>query len=329
MLFHSRPIHHFIYVQEWAQKHQAKVQLDLSNFQLSVMLRNRYYDFFPQFVQRLDGRLSYSKTLNWQSTGFIGWLPYSLKQWPEAVSKLEFKASMQRMGQRIPQYWTADNGALKNVIIKANRGSFGVGIRGPYQTIGASNPVHQLVEAEFYEQFIVGNIIKAWFWNDSPICLEKRLTPVVEGNGVLTIRQLVIDTFNVKSPERLRAFNAQQGRMLDTLSFQALTWEDILPAGQKAYVDFLYGSCLFPDNDFTENKNLLHQGVDENFERSLKHLGNMLWSIIPKNTRNGVLYAVDGVLDMDGNCWWLEMNCNPMFPPDAYETMLNDLFKVE
>jgi hypothetical protein len=37
----------------------------------------------------------------------------------------------------------------------------------------------------------------------------------------------------------------------------------------------------------------------------------------------------DGVIDPEGRIWWLEMNCNPMVPPDGYAFMLDSLFGIE
>ena len=39
-----------------------------------------------------------------------------------------------------------------------------------------------------------------------------------------------------------------------------------------------------------------------------------------------VLFAVDGVCDASGRVWWLEMNSNPILPPDGYAPMFNSLF---
>ena len=41
-----------------------------------------------------------------------------------------------------------------------------------------------------------------------------------------------------------------------------------------------------------------------------------------------VLYSVDGVVDEGGAVWWLEMNSNPILPPEGYPLIFETLFGV-
>ena len=54
--------------------------------------------------------------------------------------------------------------------------------------------------------------------------------------------------------------------------------------------------------------------------------GKTMVRFIPEPIRAHTVYSADAVVDDDGRVWWLEMNCNPMVPPETYAPLLDGMF---
>src|SRR5882672_5142919 len=163
---------------------RAEASVNVADFRLEVRARNRFYHFTPQFIFLDDnGRLRYSPQLMKEIRGFIGWLPYFNKRWPLATDKLEFKRFCSANSLATPESWMEPSQAARDFLIKPKSSSFARGLRGPFRKSDADSQL-QLNPGEYCEQFIVGTIAKAWYWNETPVALELRKMPTVTGNGV-------------------------------------------------------------------------------------------------------------------------------------------------
>src|SRR5215217_4495108 len=100
---------HLRAVQAWARAHQAEARLDMSTLEMEVKAFHRYFQFYPQFIARTDGRTIYAPDLSTpEIVGFAGWLPYRPIQWTLSTQKLDFAAFMVERQLRVPAWWTGD-----------------------------------------------------------------------------------------------------------------------------------------------------------------------------------------------------------------------------
>src|SRR4051812_43646179 len=171
-------------VQDCAPRFNAEVNMNIPSYKLRVHARNRYYDLLPQFVHRTKGRVQYTPAMppGNDELGFIGWLPYFNKRWRASTEKLAFKKFGAENGLRMPRYSTQTANDFPACIIKQNHSSFGDRMRGPFGELGRTDEEFRLGENEYYEEFIPGNIAKAWYWDDKLVCLEVMPMPTVTGD---------------------------------------------------------------------------------------------------------------------------------------------------
>ncbi|MES2538675.1 MAG: hypothetical protein V4632_22685 [Pseudomonadota bacterium] len=325
MLFHLRPLVHFQYIQQWVAQNKGRARLDMLSFGLEVIAHNRIFRLTPQFIYKVNGKLRYRPDLSPDVTGFIGWLPYFNKQWEEATDKIAFKKTLSSIGRKTPAWHTDMQELPVNVLVKESRGSFGEGLRGPYRQIDPAVEAHQLAEGEFYEQFVPGKILKVWYWNGELICLELREPLCVRGDGSSTVLDLCHSTFQIDSGARKQEFADRKKHLHDLLAYQDAGWDTVLSPGAMLQIDYLYGSCMYMPE--FENVNQLRNIRSSPLEKELLECGPLFWRTIPEAIRKNSLFSVDAVIDDKATVWWLEINCNPMFPPDAYPRMLDCLFK--
>lgn len=325
MFYHRRLINHFLHINEILAKFDAAAFLDMRTFVLQVKFQEHSESFYPQFLIETEQQIAYAHGLGANVTGFIGWVPYRSKRWPIALDKLAFKRYISHHGKRTPEYWLDVSSKPENFIIKHKGGSFGKGLRGPFKTV--NRPETQLAEGEYYERFRRGKILKVWYWNELPICLEVREPPLVVGDGKTSLFELILSSYKL-SGKALKRYEERKSDLLPLIKFQneAADWNFVLLQGEKLQVDYLYGSSLYPDEP--ENKNQLNnlKGVLDNY---LNECGLIFYQSIPEDIRKNTLYAVDGILSGDNEIRWLEMNCNPMCPPDAYAFMLSSIFDIK
>lgn len=330
MFYHRRLINHFLCINTWIAQHDAQAHLDMRTFRLQLKAHGQTWLLYPQFLLETAHAIAYSRMLTPQVNGFIGWMPYMAKRWPAATHKLFFKRYMEQHGKRTPRYWLEPEENLQNVLIKPAAGSFGLGQRGPFGHIDPSVPAHHLNDDEFYEAFHHGAILKAWYWNDRPLCIELRHPPRVRGDGIQPLWALMCAHF-APGERALRHLERRRAQLNDLLALQGMQWDSVPKAMQTVQVDYLYGSPLF--TDYPDNTNQLGVLRNTPLGREISACGPIFWKAIPPEIRQDTLYAVDGVIcgeqalpDSDANAIrWLEMNCNPMFPPDGYAAMLDAL----
>jgi hypothetical protein len=324
MLHHTQLLHHVKAVNAWQRRRSAKVELDLADLRLRITANHRYYEFQPQFVMEEEGRIRYRPDLVPEVSGMIGWLPYFNKRWPEGFDKLRFKASMAAAGLPVPRHWPIYERGLRDVLIKQPRNSFGYGMRGPFRAPVPERPGEQLAADEFYEQLIAGSILKTWFFEGTAVCADRREPPMIHGNGHDRVEDLIVRAFDLHQPHRRVAFERARARISDLLAYQGVDWNTVLQDGAPLCADFLYGSCLFPFSG--QNLNILPTVDDTPLGEQIRDAGRVMYSFIPAGIRRHTIFSADAVIDEHGRIWWLEMNCNPMMPPETYAPLLDGMF---
>ncbi len=324
MLFHRRPISHFIAINAWAVARGGDARLDLRTFQITITANNRHYEFTPQFIVRHDDRIRYRPSFAADVEGFAGWLPYFNRRWDAGVDKLAFKRAADSLGLRTPKHWHS-NRPDAPFIIKHATGSFADGLRGPWRTYAEADAAQQLKSGEFYEALVAGSIIKLWAFGPTLVCVERREPPLVVGDGRHTVAELADRHFDLNRPGRRADFERRKNDMRTLLAFQGVDWDFVLPDGGPLCLDFIYGSPLFPSDD-QQNRNLVGSIEEATLLTEIEQALPRLHVMLPPQWQAHTLYSVDGVLDQDGRVFWLEMNCNPMVPPDAYGVILDHTF---
>lgn len=320
-------LNHFRAIKSWADQCDAEITLNARSFELDVKYRNRYYTLKPRFVTETGGRLGYTAGLGKDAKGFIGWLPYDILRWELAQNKLTFKKFLGEAGLRSPESWSAASDATDDFLVKATLGSFGYQIYGPYRR--AEKPVFTSEKAgnpesiDFCEQFILGTNMKVWFWGTDPIYAHVHSYPTIIGDGTSTAKELVTTRVNRAGA----AFNdkADTANLLAALAFQSVALSDVLPDGKEVWIDFRYGRQYQPIAPTAKSDNDLGK-VDANVRKQINDLGLKVGAKATARFKASILYAVDGVVDEEGRVWWLEVNSNPMLPPEGYEFMFASLF---
>jgi hypothetical protein len=302
----------------------ADGSINARTLRLELRARNRFYVFYPQFICARDGGLQYAPQLSPDVRGFIGWLPYFNRRWPAGTGKQAFKDHCRDNGLDLPASWQKPSDIRGDFIVKQEGGSFGSGIRGPFKRYDAADARLQLAAGEYYEEFVPGKIVKAWYLGDKPVCAEARDMPKVVGNGRDSVLSLLL-----AHPHR---YNVQHDWKTEhtesVLRYQDCALDSVPPAGAGVMFEFRYSSLLFPKVLERQwwNGNVLREQIDSPLGRQLVAAGPALARSIPEELRATTVYTVDAILGRDDKLRLLEMNCNPTVHPDVYFPMMETLF---
>jgi hypothetical protein len=287
---------------------------------LDIRARGRRVELHPQFgLFRPTGGVGYSPALVESAQFFIGWRPYFNRVWPLSFDKRSFKAFCSANGVAVPRLWTRAEEVEAPVLIKRAVSSFSEGIRGPFAPAAVTSSGLTLTTGEFFEEFVPGDIIKVWYWNAAPVCLEVLPMPTVTGDGTRTLRQLVK---RIAIPHIECDWQECQA----IVEYQGLSVDAVVPEGREVFVDFRYRSILHPVATDFPNTNVLATFAATPLMDQLRRSGEVFWLGIPEAHRQNTLYTVDGILDRTGTARFLEINSNPAAHPDVYPAMLESLF---
>ena len=325
-------LNHMRSVKAWADAAGADVQMDLRSFALEVKCRNRFYRFHPRFLGQREGRLFHSEMLVEDVTGFIGWLPYTALRTELSSDKLVFKRFATAAGERVPATWPPES-PQGDFLLKHSVGSFGYQITGPYRqgatevrtpppSLGPGGPTG----TPYAEQFIQGRSLKVWYWGDAAFYAHCQAWPTVRGDGVSTLESLAAGRLGVSA--QAVAQSRDRPLVTDSLAFQGLSPAQVLAAGREAWIDFRYGRTHQPEAPSGSSDNQL-QDLPALARASIGRMGAAVGGDLMERYHVPVLYAVDGVVDADDQVWWLEMNSNPLLPPDGYDPMFSSLFGAD
>lgn len=307
-------LNHFKVLQQSLAQVQAEAFINVHTFVVEARLQNRIYRLYPQFVARVNGNKVYTTQFTPDVRMFAGWRPYVDRPVPDLAHKLRFKALLAEQGFATPPFATDAKSDLADVVVKKYWSSFGAQISGPFR-FACAHPLNADAE-EYYEKFILGDIVKIWFWNAQPVCLERRKMPAVAGNGRDTISRLV----QQKIAGRKKKMPKWEC-VSELLAFYGKTLDTVLAVDEKQIIDFRYASEFFRPKHTKETR-LVEDlaGFSE-----LPRLARMLSERFPPSVRDHVVYSIDAILDGENKLWFLEINFNPFVHPHVYPWMIASL----
>jgi hypothetical protein len=320
MTYGSNWFIHFGAVSECLPKIGGRATCNMETGSLDIRARGRRVELFPQFgLFRPTGGVGYAQAPVESAQFFVGWRPYVNRVWPLSFDKRAFKAFCSANGVAVPRLWTRPEDVDADVLIKRAVSSFSEGICGPYAPAVLRSSGRVLARGEFFEEFILGDIVKVWYWNATPVCLEVLPMPTVTGDGVRTLRQLIN---RIKIPH----IDCDWQECQAIVDYQGLSVDAIVPGGQEVLVDFRYRSILHPVLTDFPNTNVLAKFTGTPVMEQLGRSGEVFWQGIPEGVRQNTLFTVDGILDRNGTIRFCEINSNPAVHPDVYPVMLETIF---
>lgn len=317
MLYIVGLLNHLKRIQSCMAELEGDAYLNAKDLVLQVRARGKVCHLQPQFTFVKEGRIRYTAYFEQHVSGFAGWRPYFMKRWPAATEKLLFKRFALEHGLPTPPFWTSACTEVRDVLIKQNRSSFGVGIRGPFRDLQSPDAALRPEHDEYYEAFIPGRVAKAWYWNGGLVCLEVRPMPCLVGDGCSSVAELAATRSRRPVDATALAWLA---------AFQGRTPAAVLREGESMLADFKYGTPFDPP--CVENENVLASFAGSRIEAELRRAGMTSAQAIPKSLRANTLFTLDAVVDDEDRVWFLEMNSNPMVHPDTYAAILGSLFEV-
>lgn len=316
-------LRHLGATQAAASQALARAVIDLSDLSLRITKGRSERRWSPRFVKVAEGRTIYVDHLTPDIGGFAGWLPYPTRQWAAASDKSVFKQFASQHDIATPAACVHPSEIGGPFLVKKVHSSFGEGIRGPFLAYDGDAPAQQLAEGEYYENFIVGHIAKAWYWGTQLLVLELKPPPVVIGDEKTSLRELLarVRTLQPGSPDWVQ---------VECLArFCGLRGLDDVPAeGKEVLIDFKYGSRYEPFEK--RNLNVLPRFAGSALGARFQQAGEALCETIGvQYPKHRTLFTLDAIVDSQGMPWFLEMNSNPMVHPDLYKTLLRDDLEEE
>lgn len=316
-------LNHFRAMKKCAAQYDARIVLDMEDMVLAVKARGLHYHLKPRFLAHQDGRLHHTHLLTDQSSGFIGWLPYDTLQWPISTDKLAFRQLLLDHGLKVPQAWHDAHLASADFLCKRSMGSFGYAQSGPYPA--GATPAHPAGDqgTVYAEQFIKGRNLKVWFWGETPFHAHLDDYPTLTADGHSSVAAL-IDARLQREGSTL-ATHPERAAILASLRYQGLNPDDTPSAGQTLWMDYRYGRLYQPAPISAVSDSRLHT-LTPGLMAQVTALVDTVCPLLMQTFQAPVLFAVDGVIDASDTIWWLEMNSNPILPPDGYAPIFATLF---
>jgi len=294
-----------------------QVSLDIASFKIAIRYKTETYTLYPQFQLWIDGRRKYIESFADNAEFFIGWRPYPTQHIPLFSDKLKLKHYLSEQEILTPDFSEKIQMPIEDVVVKSKVSCFGEGVKGPFK----NSLEHKLntKDGEYYEKFIPGEIVKVWFWNNRPVCLECLPMPAVTGDGKSTIKTLI----QRRAEQRRRKIDFNQ--IASVLKYYNKNFDSILTENHRQIVDIRYGSALaemfsYKEIVFTTNK------LPE-LQASLETIGTALFDAVKKGSVPHLAYTVDAIYTDKSELWVLEANANPFIHPQVYVEMLYDILK--
>lgn len=315
--FKRNYLQHALAMSAWMTAHGVEAAQDPKTLGLELKHGAKVVRLHPQFDVETPHGPCFVQNIGPSVVGFVGWFPYLPKGWPAAQSKLAFKEFARHVHLRTPAWSTNASDAKGLVLVKRDVSTFGVGQRGPFLLPASQASGQRLAidAGEYIEQFIVGRLVKAWYWCEQLAVVEVLDMPCVTGDGTKTVLRLYEDL--------CRQTDVRPSAAL--LKAQGCEETEVLDAGKRMLVDY---QILAPSSPaHFQDFNCRQRIVGSGFEAQLLEAGRLAWSSVPQQHRGiGAFLSLDGVLDAQGRVWFLEMNCNPRLHPAAYGPMLDAIF---
>lgn len=322
MMYLTGFLNHAASVRAAAAELGLRAHVDVNDMSLSITDGAHTHHWRARFVGATEsGSTAYFDQWGANTLGFAGWLPYPTRSWHTSTDKIAFKTWALEHDIATPAACIAPDRIGGPFLIKKGRSSFGEGIRGPFRSYDPTDPRHQLADGEYYENFILGHIVKAWYWGGTWGAVEFRRPPVAVGDGQSTLRALA------------QAKPKTGGREDDWDSLETLarfcglgSVDDVPAAGREVLIDFKYASRYEPMQ--RENRNTIHQIRQTPLAPQFEQAGRVFTQSVKEFADENVLFTLDAMVDSEGTVWFLEMNSNPMVHPDMYWIILRDQFRA-
>ena len=335
---------HYFYLKCAADRFAVPATLDITTSIVKLSYPdNTAHLLYPQFSKTRDtGSRFYHALLEKESDRFAGWRPYLPIFIDGFNDKLYFKQYLLAAGCLTPDYSESTTADLVGVIIKNRQSAFSENIKGPFAA-ASECPLHP-EQGEYYEQFIAGEIVKIWYGNAKPICIELASMPAVLGDGQQSIGELIIalsaskgyenpqdrllkqlirDQAAYKDDPRYEGARVTLNRIQQVLLYSGYTLDDVLDKQQRQIIDFRYVH-RFPRNNAVHWLDRCELDVTP-YRDQLEYTGAVIATLLEQPSCSLLFYTVDAILDDSQQLWILEANSNPMMHPFVYEDMLHYL----
>lgn len=307
-------LNHFKQLQLGLEQVGAEAFMNLQTFLVEVRLQNKIYRLFPRFIAKTAGKKVYTWRFSADVIRFSGWWPYLERMVPEIGQKLKFKALLEQHGFATPPFATDPRADLAGVLVKKSLSSSDAGIRGPFRF--THDYSIDAAAGEYYEKFIIGEIVKVWFWNAQPVRMERKKMPHVTGNGRATIARLAQQKIG-RQKEKISPWES----VLELLAFYGKTLDTVLGPKETQIIDFRYISVFSCRKEIKEFDLLGNSGDFPD----LSKVGQLVWQTLSADLRDYWIYAIDAILDDENKLWFLAANFNPVVHPSVYPLMVASL----
>jgi hypothetical protein len=282
----------------------------------------RHVTLHPRFQTRAGGEILVTPRLHDETDAFLGWLPYASRHFPLGADDAAFRRLARSLGLRAPELFTKRPSSKVALVVSRATAAPVRQVDGPFRS-PEDHPV-ELQPGEHYEQFVEGELLRAWFWNETPICAERDTTPFVVGDGTSTIRELIIRRMDEETLLSVRDREVLLTRSAVVLRYHDQTLGTVLPEGARQRIEVGYGVSPPLARD---DRHLLdlRSGPEPAWLPSLRDAGRRLLGAMPEAVRAGSLFTVDAILDAEQDVWLLSMNGHPTVHPLAYPVMIENL----
>lgn len=332
---------HYYYLKCAADRFRipATVDMTTSIVKLSYPNTNAADALFPMFSKfNSDKQRIYNGIFETATDRFAGWKPMPVDV-KGLNDKLELKQRLSMLNCLVPDYRESNNKPLTNVIVKQRISAFSQHIKGPFQS--SQDYTLDTGQGEYFEQFVPGNIVKIWYVNNKPSCIDVAKMPTVEGDDSRRLRELLTGLINEREnvgpeQERLKTVllsddptgfdHAYKKALLykadiqQLLAFQGYDLNSVLASNQTALAEFRYIHS-FPRDNAVHWLGRCEQDFSA-LEAQLNHIGQSVYTLLLEESCPLLIYTVDAILDRKSQLWVLEANANPMMHPFAYEDLL-------
>lgn len=303
-----------------AREQGVEVLVELESMRAFLRKGEAHWVLHPQFLSNVNGRTQAVAPFADSATHFGGWRPQpAAVDWPSSKHKLVFKRAAAKLGISVPEFSEDDQIEMKDVVVKRPVGSSGELVDGPYRSSTERPLRHE--QGEYYERFIEGDILKAWYWGDQPVGVECDPTPTVVGDGQSTLQELLLARIAGLDWSAPRVARLAQ-RFKTIVAYDGRGLADVLPAGERQRAEFRHGADLMPH---AQRKIVDLRGNVAAEWRVLASIAPQLQQLLPQDLPMPVLYAIDAVRDAQGRIFALKMDSHPVMNLLAYRPMLASL----
>lgn len=310
--FRRNFLQHALAVSTWMQANEAQGGIDPRTMGMELALGGKAVRFYPQFVIERRGQSSFVPQLQPGVSGFVGWLPAPGKGLKPAQDKLVFKKLARSHGLRTPLSGGPGTRPACDYLVKKVSSTLGRDLHGPYP---AARPA-EVPAGHFWEQFVRGRVVKAWYWNGELAVVAVVQMPCVMGDGQRTLAELAL--------QALGPVAAARPLPADWLALQGVALASVPLAGQQVQLEYRYISPFNPSNHQDCNVRAAIRGSA--VERELQRAGHACLQSLARESRADTAFSIDAILDAQDRLWLLEANSNPLLHPAFYAPMLDALF---